>query len=70
MNSRRSFLARLSALTGAAIALPSAASAQSSTAPTHPADAWLDELKGQHKNIYDCTSAENAGMAGDSRAIS
>jgi hypothetical protein len=22
--------------------------------PTHPADAWLDDLKGQHKNIYDC----------------
>lgn len=26
---------------------------------THPADAWLDELKGQHKNIYDCLSIEN-----------
>jgi intracellular sulfur oxidation DsrE/DsrF family protein len=38
--------------------LPSTASAQSSRAPTHPADAWLDDLKGQHKNIFDCVSIE------------
>ena len=60
---RRSFLARIAALGGAfAVALPSTSSAQSSRAPTHPADAWLDDLKGQHKNIYDCTSVENASM--------
>jgi intracellular sulfur oxidation DsrE/DsrF family protein len=58
---RRSFLARLAAIGGAlTVALPSTASAQSSRAPTHPADAWLDDLKGQHKNIFDCISIENA----------
>jgi len=59
---RRSFLARRAAF-GSAIAgiaaLPSTSAAQSSRSPTHPADAWLDELKGQHKNIYDCVSVEN-----------
>jgi intracellular sulfur oxidation DsrE/DsrF family protein len=58
---RRSFLARLAAagtaLAGVA-ALPSTSAAQS-RGPTHPADAWLDDLKGQHKNIFDCTSVEN-----------
>lgn len=61
---RRSFLARLAgvgtALAGV-VALPSTSSAQSSVSPTHPADAWLDELKGQHKMIFDCTSVENGG---------
>jgi intracellular sulfur oxidation DsrE/DsrF family protein len=58
---RRSFVARLatagSAL-AAAVALPSKSAAQPSRGPTHPADAWLDDLKGQHKNIFDCTSIE------------
>jgi intracellular sulfur oxidation DsrE/DsrF family protein len=62
---RRSFLARLGAL-GTAIAgivaVPSTGLAQSSRAPTHRADAWLDELKGQHKMIFDCISVENASM--------
>ena len=62
---RRSFLARLTgfgtAIAGV-VALPSAAVAQSTSAPTHPADAWLDDLKGQHKTIFDCTSVENGGM--------
>lgn len=39
-------------------ALPAASAAQT-RGPTHPADAWLDDLKGQHKNIFDCTSVEN-----------
>jgi intracellular sulfur oxidation DsrE/DsrF family protein len=60
---RRSFLARLAAV-GAAItgvaALPSGSGAQPSRGPTHPADAWLDDLKGQHKMIFDCVSLENA----------
>ena len=60
---RRSFIARLAAagaaLTGIA-ALPSISAAQPTRGPTHPADAWLDDLKGQHKNIFDCTSLENA----------
>ena len=61
---RRSFLARLAGI-GTAIAgvaaLPgrSAAQPSASRGPTHPADAWLDDLKGQHKNIYDCVSVEN-----------
>ena len=62
---RRSFLARLgaagTALAGLA-AIPGTARAQSHGAVTHPADAWLDELRGQHRNIYDCTSTENASM--------
>lgn len=59
---RRSFLARLAAVGTAlagAVALPSTSGGQSSRSATHPADAWLDDLKGQHKNIYDCTSVEN-----------
>src|SRR5689334_16715237 len=62
---RRSFLARLAGV-GAALAgiagTPATSAAQSTSPPTHPADAWLDDLKGQHKNIYDCTSVENASM--------
>jgi intracellular sulfur oxidation DsrE/DsrF family protein len=63
---RRSFLTRLAAVaSGLAglVVLPSRAAARSSTSssrgPTHPADAWLDDLQGQHKNIFDCTSIEN-----------
>ena len=59
---RRSFLTRLVAAGSAfaaAVALPSVSRAQPLHGSTHPADAWLDELKGQHKNIYDCTSLEN-----------
>jgi intracellular sulfur oxidation DsrE/DsrF family protein len=59
---RRSFLARLAAASAAftgVLSLPSAAAAARSDQQTHPADAWLDELKGQHKNIYDCLSIEN-----------
>ena len=62
---RRSFLARLAAVGSAIvgiIAVPGTSAAQSARGPTHPADAWLDELKGQHKNIYDCTSVENGPM--------
>ena len=62
---RRSFFARLAAVGTAlvgVVALPSTSAAMPSRAPTHPADAWLDDLKGQHKNIYDCTSVENASM--------
>jgi len=62
---RRSFLARLAAVGTAiagVVALPSTSAAKSSRAPTHPADAWLDDFKGQHKNIYDCTSVENGPM--------
>ena len=60
---RRAFLARLAAIGGGlAVIVPSSASAQASRGPTHPADAWLDDLKGQHKNIYDCTSVENGSM--------
>jgi len=60
---RRSFIARLAAV-GTALAgvatLPSTSAAQS-RGPTHPADGWLDDLKGQHKNIFDLVGIENAG---------
>jgi intracellular sulfur oxidation DsrE/DsrF family protein len=62
---RRSFLARLAAVGSAivgVVALPRTSAAQSSRAPTHPADAWLEDFTGQHKNIYDCTSVENGPM--------
>jgi len=66
---RRSFLGRLAAAgtaVGAAFAggaaLPALARAGSPIAQGHPEDAWLDALKGMHKNIYDCTSAESGGM--------
>jgi intracellular sulfur oxidation DsrE/DsrF family protein len=60
---RRSFLARLAAVGTAlagVVALPSKSAAQSSAShgPTHPADAWLDDLKGQHKNIFDSVTVE------------
>jgi intracellular sulfur oxidation DsrE/DsrF family protein len=63
---RRSFLTRLAAA-GSALAGLTAFSSTSvaqppaprGRGPTHPADAWLDDLTGQHKNIYDCTSVEN-----------
>ena len=64
---RRSFLGRLTvgaaafgaALTGGA-ALPSVARAASTgNGDGHPEDAWFDGMKGMHKVIYDCTSAEN-----------
>jgi len=56
---RRSFLTRLAALAGV-VALPSRSAAQASESrgPTHPADAWLDDLKGQHKNIFDSVTIE------------
>ena len=66
---RRSFLGRFAAAASglaSLVALPSRTAAQSSATPsrgaTHPADAWLDDLKGQHKNIYDCTSIENGAF--------
>ena len=60
---RRSFLTRLAAVGTAlagVVALPARSAAESLPArgPTHPADVWLDDLKGLHKNIYDCTSVE------------
>lgn len=58
---RRSFLTRLAAAGTAlagVVALPARSAAQSSRGPTHPADAWLDDLKGVHKNIFDCVSIE------------
>lgn len=62
---RRSFLTRFAAIASGlagVVALPSKGAAKSlpapSRGPTHPADAWLDDLKGQHKNIFDCTSIE------------
>lgn len=66
---RRSFLGRLAAAGtafGAAFAggavLPTIAGAESIGGSGHPEDAWLDALKGMHKNIYDCTSTDNGGM--------
>lgn len=61
---RRSFLARLAgigtALAGvAAVSSRSGAQSTGARGSTHPADAWLDDLKGQHKNIFDCVSVEN-----------
>jgi len=60
---RRSFLGRLVALSSVAagaIALPRMVRAAPPEHSGHPEDAWLDALKGMHKNIYDCTSAEGA----------
>jgi intracellular sulfur oxidation DsrE/DsrF family protein len=59
---RRSFLARLAAVGTAlagVVAVPTTSGAQLIYGPTHPADAWLDDFKGLHKNIYDCTTVEN-----------
>src|ERR1043166_2162434 len=54
MANRRSFLTALGAFTGVSF-LPRF----QPSGPTHPADAWLDDLKGQHKVVYDCTSIEH-----------
>jgi hypothetical protein len=64
---RRSFFSRLAAAGAALVgvgAIPSTSAAQParSGGPTHPADAWLDDLTGQHKNIYDCTSVADGPM--------
>ena len=62
---RRSFLSRLTlgaAAFGTAFsAMPSAARAESSrrAGPGHPEDAWLDDMKGMHKIIYDGVTADN-----------
>jgi hypothetical protein len=58
---RRSFLARVASLgtaLAAVAAFPSKSAARSTRGPTHRADAWFDELTGQHKNIFDCVSIE------------
>jgi intracellular sulfur oxidation DsrE/DsrF family protein len=64
---RRSFLSRLtlgaaafgSAFSAGAL-LPNSARADSAPrAGGHPEDAWLDDMKGMHKLIYDGVTAEN-----------
>ena len=60
---RRTFLARLAAGTaafGAAFTLPRDADAQSAP-PSHELDKWIDELKGRHKQVYDCVTKANIG---------
>lgn len=59
---RRSFLGRIAAIgaaLGGTLAFPSRLAA-APIAEVHPADAWLAAMKGKHKNIYDCTTAEAA----------
>lgn len=60
---RRSFLSRLAlgaAAFGSAFALPTTAHAESSRSIAgHPEDAWLDDMKGMHKIIYDGVTADN-----------
>lgn len=54
-NPRRNFLARLAAgaaAFGTAFAVPRIAGAQPEL-QSHELDKWLDELKGQHKQVYD-----------------
>jgi intracellular sulfur oxidation DsrE/DsrF family protein len=62
---RRSFLSRLAAgaaAASAAIGLPRLAGAQTATQrETHELDKWIDELKGQHKQIYDCVTKARIG---------
>jgi intracellular sulfur oxidation DsrE/DsrF family protein len=63
MNHRRTFLARLAAGTaafGAAFALPRNADAQDAL-QSHELDKWIDELKGQHKQVYDCVTKAHIG---------
>ncbi len=60
---RRSFLSRLAlgaAAFGSTFALPASANAEPPRRSSgHPEDAWLDDLKGMHKLIYDSTTAES-----------
>ena len=60
---RRSFLSRLAlgaAAFGSTFALPASANAEPSRRSSgHPEDAWLDDLKGMHKIIYDGVTADN-----------
>ncbi|HKS06184.1 MAG TPA: hypothetical protein VJR92_07700 [Gemmatimonadaceae bacterium] len=63
MNQRRTFLARLAAgaaAFGAAFALPRDAEAQDAI-QSHELDKWIDELKGQHKQVYDCVTKAHIG---------
>jgi hypothetical protein len=64
---RRSFLGRLTvgaaafgaALAGGAATPSIAAAAGSRRTAGHPEDAWLDEMKGMHRVVYDGTTIEN-----------
>jgi intracellular sulfur oxidation DsrE/DsrF family protein len=61
---RRTFLNRLTALGAALIgvaAVPEVSRAQSAKPESEPADAWLDDFKGRHKNLYDGTTPEHGG---------
>ena len=62
---RRGFLARLTAGTAAFSAvfgLPRIADAQEAErAQSHELDKWIDELKGQHKQVFDCVTAARIG---------
>jgi len=50
---RRGFLARLLGGAAAAITIPRAASAQAPAAAGNPADAWIKEVKGTHRCLFD-----------------
>jgi intracellular sulfur oxidation DsrE/DsrF family protein len=59
---RRNFLARLAAgaaAFSAGFAAPRTLSAQQ--AESHELDKWIDELKGQHKQVYDCVTKARIG---------
>ncbi|HYV98504.1 MAG TPA: hypothetical protein VE967_13700 [Gemmatimonadaceae bacterium] len=60
---RRGFLTRLAAGTAAfsaAFAIPRSAQAEH-VLETHELDKWLDDFKGEHKQIYDCVTKDKVG---------
>jgi hypothetical protein len=62
---RRGFFSRIAAGTAAfsaAYGIPSVADAQpSEQAQSHELDKWLDDLKGQHKQVFDCVTVARIG---------
>lgn len=61
---RRGFLARFAAATAAVsstFAITRSAEAQTVPAQSHELDKWIDELKGQHKQVYDCVTKDRVG---------
>jgi intracellular sulfur oxidation DsrE/DsrF family protein len=56
---RRGFLARLFGGVAAALAVPRSAGAQSAAAAANPADAWIKEVKGTHRCLFDFPQHKN-----------
>ena len=65
MTDRRSFITAMAALSAGATLVSAAEPAQSPKAPPH--DAWLDRLKGKHKQLFDAPDPDGGTLLRHSR---